>query len=692
MLAATALVGLTLAGLSIGLPTGRAQNETPQFVPAFEYSDTIRQQLARLEKLRTQKLWDQWLASYQRMVDEHPDGVAPRDDEFMVGLRYSLHKQLGELPPAVRERYRALYDKPARELYDTALRAGDARRMREVVGRYPHSSVGRDAWLWLGNQALEAGNVSMAHAAYARVVNAPRPPANSLIRMAWCAQRLGRLAEARGLLRRLGKEFGGEAVRLRGKQITGAEAARELEAALPKTAPAPAAEWNSFGGPDGWRRMTGAPAFPLELAWKYAYPIVTQKDSRAVYRQVIIGSQYGSNSARFGYLDFPVRAGQRLWLQGPKNVVALDAKTGKTVWTQADFKLAPEQLPPMPRGRAALGLPYYTGGRSFQAAPVRSGRWLISRIPATGPAQVQTRSRRYRRMPLNYALMATDAETGAILWKRLSASDPPSSFFNAPAVYENTLLTGAGSMLAGITEYRAVAMEAGTGEELWSTYLGGGSDPLLAADGSPPVVRDGLVWIESTLYTLNALDLVTGEIRYIYHYTPREQISLPGSRRYRAVPNEPISLLAGGTGPLVFAPRWGQEVVGIDPAEGRLLWAAPRGYGIAVVGADDQRAYVAGSTLQAYDLQTGARLWVWDPESASSNVGYPALVEDRLYVVVESRLEVRSAADGRRLESFDLQPLLGESPGYTSLLATPDLLLIGTREGMFALRHKSPAP
>ena len=668
-------------------PLGAQRANQPQFVSSFDFSASIQQQLDRLDRLAQQKLWEQWLTGYQRLVDDHPDGVVPRDDEFLVGLRYLLAGRLAALPAAIGQQYRAKYDPAAREIYDQALRAGDAAPMREIVTRYRMTSYWRRALTWLANDALDSGNLTIAHAAYAQVATERTVTPNTLVRYAMASQQLRRIPEARATLQRLSAEFGGERLRLQGKTVTGAEAAAQLLAQLAQPTSPPTADWERFTGPDWTRRMSGAPAAPFNEAWKYVYPVVTEPDTRAIYRRVVIGAPYGSGASRFGYLSFPVVSGERVLAQGPKNVVSLDLADGKALWSQSAFKLPPEALPPVPRGRAAMGLPYYAAGQSFQSAPTRSGRWVVARIPIiNGQPAYSSRRSRGQRTPLNYALMVTDAASGEILWKSLAPGDPPGSIFNTPAIHENTIFTGAGSALAGITEFRAVAMQAGTGELLWSTYLGGGSDPLLSTDGSPPVVRNGLVWLETTLYTLSALDVVTGEIRHIYRYTPEERLATQRSSRYRTVVNEPISLLAGGDGPLVLVPRWGRDVVAIDPKTGQLLWAAPRGYGVAVFGVDDRRAYVCGSTLQAYDLKTGARQWVWDPQAASSNVGYAALVGDKIYVVVEGRLEIRAADDGRSLGQIDLTEFLGDSPGYTSLIARPDLLLIGTRGSLVALR------
>src|SRR5262249_6568912 len=83
---------LALLVLVAGSRGGRAtaQMARTQFVPSFEYNNRIKGQLTKLETLEHQKLWEEWLNTYQSLDDDNPDGVMPRDkedQEFLKGLR-----------------------------------------------------------------------------------------------------------------------------------------------------------------------------------------------------------------------------------------------------------------------------------------------------------------------------------------------------------------------------------------------------------------------------------------------------------------------------------------------------------------------------------------------------------------------------------------------------------------------------
>jgi hypothetical protein len=207
------------------------------------------------------------------------------------------------------------------------------------------------------------------------------------------------------------------------------------------------------------------------------------------------------------------------------------------------------------------------------------------------------------------------------------------------------------------------------------------------------------VWIETSLYTLSALDLITGEIRLIYRYEPGGQrASFGGFRSSPSLTNEPISAIALApritvdrreVSPVVFAPRWGSYAIALDGESGRLLWSSPKAPGRSVTGAlfgvDAERAYVCGDYVQAIHLADGAPGWSWEARRvASSDVGYAALAGDRVYIPVEGGVQVLSAADGREIETLELNAVLGDSPGFSAVVLADGMLLVAVRDRVVA--------
>ncbi|MFN3648830.1 MAG: PQQ-binding-like beta-propeller repeat protein [Armatimonadota bacterium] len=659
------LAGAALAALIVTLPAS-AQRGGTEFVPTFSTNPRLKQQVDRLGRLAGQKLWDEWIQTYQALVSDPSDPVMEQDSEFLVGVRHFCHQQMAGLPAVVRDKYRAKYDADARRLYDQAVAEQSEEQMREVYSQYRFSSYGDRALLWIANRALDGGRPELARVAYTRLARSPATPVPTLLRYALSAHLAGKPAEARQVLDRIRKEHGAAPVTVAGAKQTGAAAADALSKTL-QAAPPPGEgpRWTDFAGDDGSRVMSGSVAGALQRQWGFIFPDDTDVNYTGT-RSVVVG---GGSS--FGGMVWPAVAGDRVWVQGPAGVTALSLADGKPAWSREGDSLRADEI--INFATDARGVSTRGTRRSLQTAP----SIIADRLVTLSSLSVGGSSR--GRTPIDYAVTMLDARDGTPLWQRVAGGDPRGYFFNLPSLTADAVLTGYTAYKGGITEYSAVALDPGTGEPLWSTYLGAGSDLLTTADGSPAAVRDGIVWIESSLYTLNALDLITGDIRLIYRYTPTRR----GAASYRGgglggapqVPNEPISLLASGPGPIVFSPRWGQDAVGIDPATLKLLWVSPKGPLPDAPGSlfavDKKHAYIGGDHVQAINVSDGAREWVWEPDTTRSRLGYPALAGDRIYVPTGEKLIVLSAADGRVLEEIDIEEATKGASG------TPTVTLVG---------------
>lgn len=684
---AAALCG---ASLLAGAHAGRAQTRS-EFVPTFSTNSRVKQQVERLTKLAQDKQWDAWLGAYQQLVDDPRDLVIPKDDEFLVGVRWHCHQLLAGLPAGVRQRYRALYDNEARKLYDRALADRDAAGMREVYARYRFSSHAGKALLWLANEAQDTGRHEWARVAYSRLAKDPVVSPNLLLRWALSAHSAGNDAEAKAVLERVKRDFGAQPMQLAGQQVTGSQAADQVARSFRSAAAGAGPEWTSFAGESGDRRWEAGPTGKLKKLWEFVQPAAAETPRYFTSQQVLIGG-YGRTGSRFSMLSFPAVRGDRIWVQGQRNLTAVNAADGKAVWDAQDFVLTPDEMAATDPDSRLRGTSYRSV-RAYQAAPALDNGVVVARVAMlSAPGSTA-------RWPADFALGAWDARTGRQLWRRTAGGEPRGSFFNIPAAKDGVVISGVATNKGGITEYNAVALDGGTGEQLWSTYLGAGSDPTGVLDGSPATVRDGTVWIESSLYTLNALDLITGEVRLVYHYDPGQRTTYGGINSVPSLTNEAISAIAVGprstidkkeVTPVIFAPRWGVYVIALDAETGRLLWSTPKAPGGrstsgSLFGVDAKHAYVCGEHIQAINLADGAPDWTWEAQKvASSDLGFAALAGDRIYMPVEGRLYVLSAAEGRELEKLDAVNSEEESPGFAAVIPFKNLLLMSTRDRVVA--------
>ncbi|HTA42470.1 MAG TPA: PQQ-dependent dehydrogenase, methanol/ethanol family [Bryobacteraceae bacterium] len=207
-------------------------------------------------------------------------------------------------------------------------------------------------------------------------------------------------------------------------------------------------------------------------------------------------------------------------IQSPNDVVALDALTGKTIWTHA-YKPAPDArncCGQMTRGLAILG------DKLFLAT-------------------------------LDAHMVALDAKTGKELWNvTVADSKDKYSFTHAPLVIKDKVIEGTAGGEFGIRGFIA-AWDANTGKEVWRFYTvpgpgepgnetwagdswkhGGGSvwmtgsyDPdtnlTFWGIGNPGPDWNGDGRLGDNLYTCSvvALDADTGKIKWHYQFSPHNE-------------------------------------------------------------------------------------------------------------------------------------------------------------------------
>lgn len=653
-----------------------AEPKTPGLSSVLPTNARLSREAARLETLAARGAWDEWLRVYQQLVEDR-SLLLRRGDRILVGMRYSCHAAFASLPAAIQRKLVEQLQPEAAKALAAAAAGGEPAEVADVASRYRFTPAGRRALRWLGDYHLDRGQAGLARLAYARLAGLPDASAEEILRLAVAEERLGRTAESARALDRVRKEFGNAPLRLAGAPSTGAQAAGQV-AALRQTAEREPPLRRPFAGGQGSGELA---AGPLQKLWEYRLPgkLAEVPDYYYYYGRTF---RYLAASD-FRFLSFPLCGTERIYVQGPRRMTVLDAASGKPVWESAEFLLPPDESSATEtdgRGRE-IGPCVYPTGRAFQAAPVLEGALIAARV-----SQVPG-GRGDDAWPGKPGLAVYRARDGAPLWQASAGKSPFDVYYNLPALRDGAVFTGVARLRAAMTEYQAVALDAATGEAIWRTELGGGGHPGGALDGSPALVEDDLVWLETSHHALAALDRLTGEPRLIYEPKVPPDEGARG-RSLRLPPDRNLSLLPATGGRLLYAPRWGSEVVALDPAAAKVAWtqAKPEQRGENTVGAlfavDDRRAYLCGRYVRAVNLADGKEAWTWTTRAETT--GTPALAGGRVYFPVDGKVQVLAADDGRPLEVIDLGGALGTGDTYASLSVAGGRLIAVTADRVVA--------
>lgn len=665
--------------LLLALSVIPAASQDTGFSASFSSSARASADLERMATLAGQSAWPAWAAVAQQLLDDDRRQVIERDAEFHVGLRRRVYDLLEQAPPAARAAYLQHAEEPARQAYENATKRDDEPAVREAYARYRLTRGGALALRWLADRALDRGRSEEALEAYSRLSSAANVSPEVLLRGAMAASASRNPEAAKAFLEQIRRDWAGHPVRLAGEQMTGKQAADQLAASLGRQPAAPDAVRRAYGTHES--TAAGTPALAsgeLKRLWEYQIPL-TRLAGSAVFRRTNPRG-YTRTAYRFQFLSYPAVEGDQVWVQGPRSLTCLDRVTGNPQWDFKQFVLREDELPPSNANSRTGGI-YYPSDRPSQGAPSLEGHLIAGRFPM---AAVQATGSRW---PADMALGIFDSRGGSLRWLRTAGGNPPGIYYNVPLLSGNVVYSGLAQHRGGITEYRAQALDAATGEPLWDCYLGGGTDPQGAVDGSPPLVHQGLVWTETSLYTLAGIDIITGDPWLIYRHTPTPaSVTRLNGRIY--LRDHPLTLLAASADRVYYAQRWGPEIVAIDQKQARRAWSRNKPADISAepvaAAVDTQRIYLAGSGVQACSLTDGSIAWSWQPPEDVDLPGIPALGGARLYVPCGRRVFVLDAENGKQLAEFHIGAPDAEGNSMQVMVAAGDTLYLYTADKLVA--------
>ena len=442
--------------------------------------------------------------------------------------------------------------------------------------------------------------------------------------------------------------------------------------------PSAGASWNGWGADVSNTRsqtarqagLTDARVSTLKLKWAFGIPDATQSRAQPAIAggRMFFGSTPGivySLDAKTGctYWTFKAQAGVRTAISvGPykgaggtagyavyfadasANAYAVDAMTGKQIWTRK--------------------LDDHAAARSTGAPILHDGRLYT---PVAGVSEENAAARpQYECCTFRGSLSALDANTGDVIWKAYTITEPPKPRGKSTTGAQLWGPAGAGVWSAPTIDTKRGSIYVATGN--------GYSDP-------PQLTSDAVL----------AFDLKTGKMKWASQVTPKDVWILGcGGNAPAPNPNCPESIgpdydfaaspivatLPGGRD-LIVVPQKSGVGYGLDPdKQGAILWQYRFGRGSGIGGVwgaavDQQQAYFSAADyltpapggIHAVRLDNGERVWYTPPRPAlcGSGPGCSAAQSAALTVIpgvvfsgsADGGLRAFSTKDGSIVWEFD---------------------------------------
>lgn len=674
-----------------GQPAGTDAAEEPADPGLFFPSDrALERELDRARRLITDARWsDAAVALDELLAGEQDAFVVAGAGTTRGSIRSAAAAAVADLPRPGREAYRRLFDGRAGKQLAAAIAADDHDGIVAVARRWLHTAAGRQAAMLAGLSHLESGQHLAAAAWLDRLTGldgaGEYEPTLSVMR-AIARSRTGDEQAAERVLPSAGRR-GPSRVRLAGRDLTIPAAADAARAWLAETAGGNARGEAELRAGSDWRQLGGGPARggvttasrPL-LVPRYRVPLVRHPDeARRLEQARVAAADAGEPLLPAGT---PLAIGDRLVVQTPLGILAIDFESGRRVWLEAAVNAADAE-PAAAAGWAVEPTAPAAEHRAFDDATsgnlASDGRLVFAvESPPTALAQARVSPDGF-----NFGAMATGDEPqlantlsayalmdGAVRW-RLPAEgrrggrdgDAPARWhLGPPLVVGDDLFV----LVEERGEVRLEARAAADGLLRWSQPLATYEDDQVIGEatsrprrlaGLTPAFAEGILVCPIGAGGVVAVDIATRSLLWAHAYPQANGPEADPSRRRRD--GEPAPIIARGR--VLLAPYDSDRLICLGLTDGQLAWLQRRGPGTRLVGAVDDRMITVGDTaVEALDLTTGRPLWKRDlgegvrpsgrslltPKSVLVPCDAPAVVEVAL---ADGRIVGRSTGRGGRI-------------------------------------------
>ena len=696
----TMLASLVCAALLLA-PTPASGQEGRVGLP-YRVADSgqARRHIEDMQRHREAGRWAQAVTALDRLLAIPPEaGLVMRVEDTgptrFEGIEQTAQRLFDALPPEGVAAWEAQFRDEADALLLRGLHARRPEDLRTAVRRFPARDVRRRGHEALASLALAAGRFSEAIDELRQLeelVDDDEEHAVVLARRAFAHAQLG-------------DREGVERVRLLAAALTdivvpGPEGGEPLIAFIERMARAA----GSLAGPGMGRPQFGGDEHGTALAERPPIP-----EQRAKW-QLAIGYQVGietDNDRRFAWGTpsdgrhrpvVPIVSRGVVYVNTGLHLRAVDLSSGHVIWQRGSRQRAAEWRD----NRVAVHSAAVAGDSLYAALATRAdapdmqrkfyGRIIVYRLP-------------------HRTLSCYDARSGEIVWSHADehlAEHPDAAEITRESVASPPLVVGDDVLVTtwrfdSSFDVRLVCFDRHTGRTRWRRSLVQGQQelnlfgrPVKELATTALAELDGVVYVGTGLGIAAGVRIADGRVAWLTAYP---QTAIPPSEFWYETKERPVtwwpSPVAATRKAIVMAPQESPYLLAFDPRDGRTQWRVPHSQSPFdhdyFLGVADDRAYVLGDRLTAFDLGTGRRSWKtrdagrvlsMDQEETRA-AGTGVLTAEGAFVPTADCVQQIALDDGSTVAQHALPDSNKRSPGG-GLLSADGALLVVTRNDISA--------
>jgi outer membrane protein assembly factor BamB len=670
---------------------------------------------------------------FQRDEDAFLDPSENEPDQR--GLKAAAHQLIRTLPAEGLDAYELLHGSTARKQLDAALTTGAHDRIAAVVREYFHTSAGYEAALVLAQMEADQGHYLAAAKLYQELLDTPRAterlePQLS-IRAALNQAAASRPDLAVAILRALIEKHPTALIQVEGNAAPGPRADADLLAWLFEHVGQPqetaAAELNWLTSRGNGQRNAEHPDGRPHLRPRWQARVVNDPNLESLF--TARSEEFSRRRLVVFPASRPVAIGDVVVMRTPRNLVAVDWRTGKRIWeTRDDEELSSDDaISGFSSGNEVEQIP-------DQRNPLEQRTWddvLVMSLSSDGKRVFVIRGvagasqeeivawqvapgfgRRFEESSATAnQLAAYDLATeGKLAWEldgRRPAGELAGAFFlGAPLAVDDKLYV--------MAEIRSavylLALDPATGTVHWKQQLVGleqgiAMEPLRRLFGATPSYSGGILVCPTGAGAVVAVDIVKREFAWVYRYPRNTRSSIDAASIWQQQPqNQTVrannrwldgtAIIAGDR--VILTPPESDELHCLDAQSGKLQWKQRRGDALIAACVDDGNILlVAIDDVQALRLADGTAAWDKQPlpaEAMPAGLGY--LSDGRYYLpLTTSEIISIGVADGKvsRFASGKQDTAFGNLICHQGSIVSQSALVLDKYEQLDGLQRRAQA-